>query len=87
MNKLNGYVPLNPGSVGRPDVYLGTNLNHMQLDNGIWALSMSPASIHEECVAKYLSNGYKFPRAENKSSYCPELDVSLILGPEDTSYY
>ena len=46
--------------------------------------------ICEEYVAKHLSKGYKMAkRAQNqfKSGYCPELDVSLVLGPDKTSYY
>ena len=73
-------------------MYLGKKLKHMQLQSGIWVWSICPSkyvqkavSICEEYVAKHLSKGYKFSRmAENpfKSSYCPELDVSLVLGPD-----
>ena len=35
LNKLNVYVPLKPGSVESPDMYLGTKLKCMQLHNGI----------------------------------------------------
>ena len=41
LNKLNGYMLLKPGSVGSPDMYLGTKLKCMQIHNGIWAWSMS----------------------------------------------
>ena len=66
LNKLNGYVPLKPSSVGSPDMYLGTKLNHLQLHDGIWGWSMSPFNyvkeavrIFEEYVAKYLCKGHK----------------------------
>ena len=45
--------------------------------------------ICEEYVAKHLSKDYRLPqRAENPFSicYCPELDVSSVLGPEEASY-
>ena len=95
MNKLNGYVPLKPRSVGSPNMYLGTKINCMKLHNDIWAWSMSPSKyvqeavrICEEYVAKDLSKGYKLPKkADNpfKSGYCPELDVSPVLGPNEAS--
>ena len=72
LNRLNGYVPIKPGSVGHPDMYLGTKLKCMQL-HSIWAWSISPSKyvreagrIHEEYVAKHLSKGYKLTnRADN----------------------
>ena len=97
LNKLNGYVLLKPRSVGSADMYLGIKLKFMQLHNGIWAWSISPSKhvweavrICKEYVARHLSKGYRLPkRADNpfKSDYCPELDVSPILGPDEESYY
>ena len=97
LNKLNGYVLLKLGSVGSLKTYLCTKLKCMQLHNGIWAWMMSPSKdvqeeerISEEYVAKHLSKGYNFlRRADNPfiSGYCPELDVSLVLGPDEASYY
>ena len=60
-NKLNGYVPLNPGSVRSPKMYLGIKLKCIQQDNDIWAWSMSPSKyvqeagrICEQYIAKHL---------------------------------
>ena len=88
---------LKPRSVGSPDMYLGTKLKCMQLHNGIWALSMSPSKyvqkavrIWKEYVAKHMSEECRLPkRADNpfKSGYFPKLDVSLVFGPEEASYY
>ena len=60
-------------------------------------VSVSPSSyvkeairICEEYVAKHLSKGKRLPKwAENpfKYGYCPELDVSPVLGPDEASYY
>ena len=97
LNKLNGYVPLKPRSVRSPDMYSGTKQKTMQLHNGIWAWSMSPSKCAQEAVrlckeyiAKHLSKGYKLPKRANnpfESGYCPELDVSLVLKPDDAPYY
>ena len=46
--------------------------------------------ICNEYVAKHLSKGYKLQkRAGNllKSGHSPDLDVSLVLGPDEASYY
>ena len=40
LNKLNGYVLLKLRLVWSPDMCLGTKLEHMQLNNGIWTWSM-----------------------------------------------
>ena len=97
LNKLNCYVPLKPASVGSPNMYLCTKLEQMQLYNGIWAWSMSPSKYAQEAVrfckvyfTKHLSKGDRLPkRAENPFSMglCPELDVFLVLEPEEASYY
>ena len=94
-NNLNGYVPLKTSSVGSLDLYLDTKLKCMQLQNSIWAWSISPSkyvqeavSISEEYVENHLSKGYKLPtRAENpfESGYCPALDVSRVFGPDEVS--
>ena len=88
LNKLNRCVPLKHGSVGSPDMYLGTKLKCMQLHNDICAWSMSPSKyvqeavrICKEYIPKHQSKGYKLPRrADNsfESGYCPELDVSPV---------
>ena len=50
LNKLNGFMPLKPGSVRSPNMYLGTKLKCMQLHNGIYAWSMSPSKYIQEAV-------------------------------------
>ena len=96
LNELNDNVPLKPGSVGSPNMYLGTKLKCMQLHNGIWAWSMSPSKyiqeairICKEYIIKQVSKGYKLPkRADNpKSVYSPEMDVSPLLRPDEASDY
>ena len=75
----------------------GTKLKYMQLHYGIWSLSMRPSkyvketvTIIEEYDVKYLSKGYRLPKvAENpfSISYCPKLDVPLVLEPDEASCY
>ena len=65
----------------------------MHPHNGIWVRLMSPSKyvqesvrICEEYISKLLSKGYHLPRrAENNFAIglCPELDVSLVLGPDE----
>ncbi len=43
LDKINGYMPLKPSSVGDPDIYLGTNLHRTCLKNGAWAWGLSPS--------------------------------------------
>ena len=64
LSKLNGYVPLKPGSVKSPNMHLGTKLKYLQLHNDIWAWSMSPfkcvketVRICKEYVAKHQAEG------------------------------
>ena len=97
LDKLNGYVPLKPCLGGSPDMYLGINLKHMQLHNGIWTWPMSLSKYHQkllricvEYVAKHLDKGYRLLKgAENQFAmdYCPEWDVSPVLEPNKASYY
>ncbi len=43
LNVLNKYFSLKPDSVGAPDIDLGAKLKLMQLENGLWAWSISPS--------------------------------------------
>ena len=90
-------MPLKPSLVGSPDMCLCMKLKHMQLHRGIWDWMMSPSKyvqevvrIFEEYVAKCPNKGYRLPkRAENSFTmgYCPKLDVSQVLGPDEASFY
>ena len=55
---------------GKPDMYLGAQLQKTRLHNGVWAWAMSPAKYVQEAVrndALYLSSNYggKYKMAEN----------------------
>ena len=88
---------LKPSSVGDPDIYLGTKLRQIRLDNGVWAWAMSPSKFVQQAVANCKShlaanyNGrYSLKRrADNPfpTGYEPEIDISVPLTPELASYY
>jgi hypothetical protein len=35
LDRINGYMPLKPSSVGDPDIYLGAKLKQTRLSNGV----------------------------------------------------
>ena len=77
-------MPLKSGSVESPDIYLGTKLQCPT------KYVQEAGRMSEEYVVKHPSENYKLPkRAENPFAmfYCPELDVSPELGPEEAPYY
>jgi hypothetical protein len=50
LTMINGYMPLKPSTVGDPNVYLGAKLKPNQLENGIWALGLSPSKYVAQAV-------------------------------------
>lgn len=94
---IDKYFPLKPGSVGDPDMYLGTKLRRMRLDNGVIAWGMSPAKyvkesvrVCEEHIKTNLGSQFKLvKRAINPFPMgCdPEMDTTPELDPEKASYY
>jgi hypothetical protein len=45
LDRINGYMPLKPSSVGDPDIYLGAKLKQTPLPNSVWAWGLSPSQI------------------------------------------
>ncbi len=43
MNRINGYLPLKPSSVGNPEIYLGAKLKQSQLPNWVMVWGLSPS--------------------------------------------
>ena len=95
--RLDKYFKMKPGLIGDPDVYLGATIKQMRLANGIMAWASSPsiyvwASV--DAVTKYLTNlgdrRWSMPKkAANPfpGDYEPELDTTLTLNPELSSWY
>ncbi len=50
LDKINGYMPLKPSSVGDPDIYLGAKLRRTHLKNGVWAWGLSPSKYVAQAV-------------------------------------
>ncbi len=50
LDKINGYMPLEPSSVGDPDIYLGAKLRWTHLENGVWAWGLSPSKYVVQAV-------------------------------------
>ena len=84
------------GSIGDPDIYLGTKLHKTTLPNGVKAWSTSPGIYVQEAVknvelhlAKEYDGRKLFKRASAlfAPNYKPELDMSSELGPKQVTYY
>ncbi len=50
LDKINGYMPLKPSSVGDPDIYLGAKLRWTCLKNGVWAWGLSSSKYVAQAV-------------------------------------
>ena len=96
LEKLDTFFMMKPGSIGDPDIYLGSKLRKVQLDNGVWAWGQSPSKyIQDACrnAEEYLSkrfNGRKFQKRVSgpwPANYMAEVDVSPELGSEQAAYY
>jgi hypothetical protein len=96
IKQLDKYFPMKPGSIGDPDIYLGTKLRQVELSNGVFAWSMSPSKYIKDAVKnveKALSKMDGSRRLPTKCSapwprdYVSELDDSPELSPTDANYY
>ena len=47
---MDKFFMMKKGSIGDPDIYLGSKLCNVQLDNGVFAWGMSPAKYVQEAV-------------------------------------
>ena len=96
LEKLDHYFKMKPGSIGDPDVYLGTKLKPVVLPNGVVAWGLSSSKYVQEAISnidKYLKEGHinKQLKAKAKatwpSGYEPELDDSEELNPKEANFY
>ena len=79
--ETDNYYPMKRGSIGPPNIYLGKNMNKVQLPNGAlaWSLSMSQKSM-----------GLKLPlhtQLPMDKNYDVALEQSEFLNEEDANYY
>ena len=95
--ELGRYFQLKEESIGPPKLYLGGHVRKVTLENGVqaWAFSSSQyvqAAVKnvESYLEKREGRAWSLPsKAETplKTTYRPELDVSMELNPTDASYY
>ena len=97
MNRINGYLPLKPDSIGPPMMYLGGKLRKKEFPDGTKAWGLSPAKYVQQAIknceiylSQNLSRKYELPKqAENpfRTECTPDDDVSALLEPQMASYY
>jgi hypothetical protein len=97
MNEVNGYLPLKPGSVGDPDIYLNAKLKQTRLPNEVMVWGLSPlkyviqaVKIYQLHLTEKLNRKYLIPaRVDNPFpvDYDSSTDLSDILDPECSSFY
>ncbi len=83
--------------MGSPDIYLGAKLKLIQLENGVWALGISPSKYVKETVknckgyeSEHLPPQYRLPKlAPNPFwiKYELGIDVNPKLDPNLESYF
>ena len=95
IRQIDYYFPMKAGSIGDPDIYLGSKLRKVQLDNGVWAWGLSPSKYIQEAVKNvegYLEKN-SLPRLPKRDSGpwptgCDSaLDSSTVLKPKMANYY
>ena len=91
--RIDNYFNLKPSLIGETYIYLGSKLNKMRLENGVWAWANSPVRYVNESVAnvdKYLVelvdlrwNFYK-NKADNPfvGDYAPEMNEIPVMEQE-----
>ena len=96
LEQLDKYFPMKPGSIGDPDIYLGSKIRKVNLENGVEAWANSPSKYVQEAVRNTeIFLGEKFggqklskrATAPWPTNYAAELDTSKELDTELASYY
>ena len=93
--KIDYYFKMKEGSIGDPDIYLGSKIKQITLPNGVDAWLMSPTKYVTEAVKnveRYLEKEYgsKLPKRVSgplPTDYRPEVDVTPVLEGDELSYY
>ena len=95
LTDLDHCFEMKEGSIGDPDICLGAKVRQVQLDNGVFAWSMSPSKYAQEAVRNieiYLGEKFGNRKLPTRGTGDPwpsncsaELDVSLELTPESAS--
>jgi hypothetical protein len=82
LNKIDLYFKMKKGSIGDPDIYLGSRLRKVVLPNGVESWLMSPTKYVAEAVKnveRYLETNYdKSCSSGSADVYQPTIALSLI---------
>ena len=95
LSNIDYYFKMKPSSIGDPDIYLGSKIRKITMNNGVEARLMSPTKYVQEAVRnaeRFLEKQYgkKLPKrvsAPFPSNYRPETDVTQELSTEELSYF
>ena len=96
LHSIDKFFPMKKGSIGDPDVYLGTKLRKVKLDNGVECWSMSPTKYVTEAiktVKKHVLDKYgirTLPKSGSgawPNNYIAELDETNELDVQEANYY
>jgi hypothetical protein len=95
LDRIDYYFKMKEGSIGDPDVYLGSKIKKITLPNSVEAWLMSPTKYVAEAVKnveRYLEKEYgsKLPKRVSgplPTDYRPEIDVTPELQGDELSYY
>ena len=50
LDRIEKFMKLKESSVGNPEIYLGTKLKKVQMDNNVWCWSIRPSKYVQEAV-------------------------------------
>eukprot|EP00804_Cyclotella_cryptica_P009986 CCRYP_015410-RA/>CCRYP_015410-RA protein AED:0.07 eAED:-0.02 QI:0/0/0/0.66/0.5/0.66/3/0/553 len=94
---INSFLPLQPNSVGPPEMYLDAKLKRKAFEDGTLAWGLSPAKYVQQAVKNVetylktnLEGRFSLPkRGDNPfpCDYAPEEDVTPLLEPAVATYY
>ncbi|KAG7370183.1 reverse transcriptase RNA-dependent DNA polymerase [Nitzschia inconspicua] len=95
LKKIDYYFKMKEGSIGDPDIYLGSKIRKIRLPNQVDAWMLSPTKYIMESVKnveRYLEKEYgqKLPKRVSgpfPTGYRPEIDITPELVGDEVSYF
>ena len=96
LRELDKYFPMKKGSIGDPDVYLGSKIRKVKLPNGVEAWASCPSKYVQEAVGNveaYLAKEYGGRKLQRRATspwptdYVCELDTSPELDAAKANYF
>ena len=96
LQEIDHYFKMKEGSIGDPDIYLGSKLRLVTLENGVQAWSLSPSKYVQESVRnvrEYVRKNFGGRSLPKRASgpwprdYAAEMDTTPELGHDLANYY